>query len=106
MTAVQLVGIVGAILSLLFSYVPGLSGKYDALDPTWKRIVMGVLLVIVSAAIFGLSCGKVLAMVTCDKPGVMGLLQVLFLALTANQAVYMITVKPAALGKLFASKKL
>ena len=46
----------GVLLSLAFSYVPGLSGWFASLEGTHKRLVMLAALVIVSAGAFALSC--------------------------------------------------
>jgi len=92
-TAEELCAIAGAVLSLLFSYVPRLSEWYDALAPTMKRLLMAALLIVVAAAIFGLSCWGVLARVECTQAGALGLVKVLIAALVANQATYLISPK-------------
>jgi hypothetical protein len=93
MSAEQLAAIAGVILSLVFSYIPGLSDLFAKLDPTKKRLVMGLMLLIVAGAAFGLSCGNVITAITCDKQGALGLINVLIMALVANQSVYQITKK-------------
>jgi len=95
MSAAELAAIAGVVLSLAFSYVPGLSDLYNTLDPTKKRIWMAVLLLSAAGGVFGLSCGNVTATVTCDKAGVLGLIQAFIAALVANQATYQISPKPA-----------
>jgi hypothetical protein len=86
------------ILSLLFSYVPGLSSWYDGLDATRKRLTMLILLLVTTLASFGLVCaGWAEAFgfsLSCDTPGAITLIQSLVLALTANQSTYLITPKP------------
>lgn len=91
MSAEQLAAIAGIILSLLFSYIPGLSDWYDHLDSTQKRLAMAALLLGVSGGIFGLSCGNVITAVVCDKSGALGLIQAFIAALIANQATYQIS---------------
>jgi len=54
---------------------------------------MGGLLIVVTGAIFGLSCGAVIDWVTCDKAGALGLFDLLIWALIANQSTYLITRK-------------
>ena len=85
------------LLSLLFSYVPGLSGWYAALDATHKRLIMLALLVLVAGGAFGLACTEWSAYfaleLTCDQPGAVVLLQSLALALAANQSTYLIAPK-------------
>ena len=86
-----LASIAAIVLSLAFSYIPGLSDWFDPLPATKKQAIMGVLLVLVASGVFGLSCGGIVSTVTCDKQGALGLLQVLITALVANQGVYRLT---------------
>lgn len=85
------------VLSLCFSYVPGLAGWYASLEATRKRLVMLAMLLLVTAGAFGIACagwGEALNLqLTCDQPGVISLLQSLVLALAANQSTYLITPK-------------
>src|SRR5574338_1169199 len=84
--------IVGSVLSLAFAYIPGLSDKYEALDPTQKRLVMLVVLVVAAVVIFGLGCANWFNLgVTCDKAGAEQLLAIFLRALAANQATYLIS---------------
>jgi hypothetical protein len=89
--------VAGALLSLAFSYIPGLQQKYDPLAPTYKRLVMLGLLVVVAAAIFGIACtGWAAAIgieIPCDVVGAIGLVRVLILAILANQSTYLISPK-------------
>lgn len=86
--------VAGAILSLLFSYVPGLDGWYAGLEATHKRLVMLVLVVLVSAGIYGLGCyGLISTTVKCDQAGLMAAINVFFSVLVANQAAYLISAK-------------
>lgn len=92
MTAEMLSAIAGTILSLLFSYVPGLSDWYKALTETYQRLIMLGLLVLTAAAAFGLACAKWFSVpITCDQTGLEGLLVALFYAATANQVTYRLT---------------
>ncbi len=91
MTAEQLATIAGVLLSLLFSYVPGLSDKFGALDATKKRLAMAGLILIVAAGALGLSCANVLTEIECSSAGVLDLVKVFVAALVANQATYLIS---------------
>jgi len=93
MTAEKLGMIAGVALSLFFRYIPGVRKWYDGLETERQQALMGILLVIVVGSIFGLSCYDIINTVTCDKAGVLGLIEVLILALTANQSTYQITRK-------------
>jgi hypothetical protein len=96
MTAEQLALTAGVILSLLFSYIPGLNVKFTALDPVYKRLVMLVLIIISAGGIFGLSCAGILSYVTCDQAGAWGLVELIVLAAIANQSAYLLSPTAAA----------
>lgn len=95
MNADTLSTIAGALLSLAFSYIPGLQARYDPLDGVTKRLIMLGLLVLVACAAFGLACagwGTELGLeLGCNRSGLIGLLQALFLAIAANQTVFLIS---------------
>jgi hypothetical protein len=89
MTAEQLTVIAGALLSVFFSYVPGLKSRYEPLGAETKRLVMLGLLVLAVAGVFALACSRFGAYlnisVSCDEPGIVGLVWSLVLAVMANQ---------------------
>lgn len=91
MTADQLAGIAGVALSLVFSYAPGVKDAFDGLTSAYKQAVMGVLLIVVAGAVFGLSCGGIVDAVVCDQAGALGFVAILIEALIANQGIYLIT---------------
>jgi len=97
MTTTQLTSIAAVILSLAFSYLPGLSDWYAAQTSEAKRLAMLGLLVLVAAGTFSLACAgfgpKLGITLACDQQGAFGLLQTLIMALVANQATYLITPK-------------
>ncbi len=87
----------GALLSLLFSYCPGLSGWFAGLGEagqdggTRKRLVMLALLVLAALGALALSCAGLPAPgaeVDCSRAGVWELAQALAAAVVANQGVY------------------
>lgn len=87
----------GSILSLLFSYVPGLSTWFDGLKSEVKRLVMLGLLLVVAVGVVALACAGYASdlglSITCDRPGIAAVAQAFILALIANQATYQITPK-------------
>jgi len=95
MTAEQLAAIAGVVLSLAFSYIPGLSDWYTPLDPVKKSLIMAGVLVAVAIAVFALACGNLVVYVTCDKAGALGLVSALIAALVANQATFMLSPRRA-----------
>jgi hypothetical protein len=90
-TAEDVSAAAGIVLSLAFSYVPGLHAKWDPLEPTWKRLIMAGLLAVVSLAVWGLACYEIFGGVACTKAGAIELGRVFIVALIANQAAYMLS---------------
>jgi hypothetical protein len=88
MTPELLVSIAGIILSLAFSYVPGLDVKFAALEGVHKRLVMLGLIVAAAAGAFGLSCAGLMDASTCNQDGAWGLVQLVIFAAIANQTTY------------------
>jgi hypothetical protein len=99
MTPQALAAIAAAILSLLFSYVPGFKSWYQPLETTYKRLVMLALVCLSAAGVFGLACagwGDQLNLnLTCSPESALGMVSTLLGALAANQAVFLISPKPA-----------
>ena len=110
--------VAGILLSLGFSYIPGLADWFNRLGEypdgthdggTRKRLVMLALLLLVPAGAFGLACSGWLEAVgsnggrpdaglplpACDRPGLVGLAWSFILAAMANQSAYKLTPKPA-----------
>jgi hypothetical protein len=95
MSANTLSLIAGAVLSLAFSYIPGLRADFDAIDPTEKRLVMLGLLLVTAISVQVMAClgwaaewGVDLA---CNRAGLAGLIEQLVIAIIANQGVYAIS---------------
>ena len=84
----------GAVLALLFSYIPGLNAKFAALESTYKRLLMLGLLVLSAGAIYGMSCaGWSLGgyEVACDETGIKTMIELLIVAVIANQSTFLIS---------------
>ena len=80
--------VAGAILSLVFKYVPGFNTWYDKLDSQHKELAMLGLLVLVVAGMFGLSCAGWENFFTCDQIGLKEAVYVLVGAIVGNQGTY------------------
>ena len=95
MSAELLAGLAGGLLSLLMSYIPGLNSWYAALDSVKKSLIMLGALVVVAAAVYGLSCAGWAAgwgfEQTCDQAGLQKLIAAFVAALVMNQATYKIS---------------
>lgn len=92
MTSEQISALAGVVLSLAFSYVPGLSDWFGELRSEYKRLLMAGLMLVVAAAAYGLTCaGWLETAIVCDEAGVMALVWAYIAALVANQATYTLT---------------
>lgn len=91
MSSEQLAAVAGVVLSLLFSYVPGLREKFAALEPTKKSLAMAAMLLIVAGGALGLSCAQIINVIECSQGGAVQLVNVYIAALVANQAVFLIS---------------
>ena len=85
--------VAGIVLSLLFSYVPKLNAKFEALEGDMKRLIMLGALLVTSAGILGVSCIGWYDIVACDQSGIKSLVEAFVAAAIANQATYMLTPK-------------
>lgn len=96
----------GALLSLLFAYVPGVKGWFDAKESTVKRLIMAGALLLISILVFAAGCAGLQipgAAIECSTQGAWTLVQVFLLALVANQSMYSITM--ASSSKKAAAQK-
>jgi uncharacterized membrane protein len=96
MTVELLSAIAGILLSLAFSYIPGLKTWYDQLAADAKRLVMLGALFLVAAAIYGLSCAGIYQIVPCDQAGLVKMIEIFVLALVANQSTFLISPRKPA----------
>ena len=89
----------GAVLSLLFSYIPGLNTWFAALDGAIKRLIMLALLLLVALGVVGIACAglgtDIGLVVACDKAGFLGVLKAFVAAMIANQTAYAATIQTA-----------
>lgn len=89
--------IVGAVLSLLFTYFPGLKDWFDK-QSGYKSLIMLGLIVAVALAYYGLGCIPVLAnvlgiQVPCTVAGLLTVALAVIKIAIANQATYLLTKK-------------
>jgi hypothetical protein len=97
MTDNIIASLAGALLALLFGYAPGLRPWYEALEPTRKALVMLLLLAVAAGVLYGAACYTPLGAgdITCDEAGLWTVVRLFLAAMVANQATYMIGVKPS-----------
>ena len=94
MTVQDLGAIAGIVLSLAIAYIPGIRGWYEALTSEKKAQVMGALLVGSAVGVFLAACAGLYALVPCTTEGAKEMVSILIAALVANQATYLIAVRP------------
>ena len=89
--------IAGVVLSLIFSYVPGLNKRFVALQPDRKRLIMLASLAVAALGVFAVACSGLFDVgVACDQAGAVELGVSFILAMVANQTMYAIS--PGAKG--------
>lgn len=92
-----LLGIVGAILSLMFTYLPGLKAWLDS--QLNRGLIMLAFCVLVAAVYFGLACSPWAAalkiILTCDQNGFVEMLKAVFVIASSNQITYLMTKQSA-----------
>lgn len=94
MSVEQLGAIAGIVLSLALAYIPKVNDWYNAKTGPEKAQIMGALLVVSAAAVFGLGCANLYVLVPCTVDGAKELIGILIAALVANQAAFVLAVKP------------
>jgi len=88
-----LAAVSGIILSLAFSYIPGLNKKFAALQSDYKRLIMLGALFVVAAGALGLGCIGRYNLYSCVVDGVWKALETFIMAAIANQSAYALTPK-------------
>ena len=88
----------GALLSLLFNYVPGLNSRFDRLSPDMQRLIMGAMLLVsaIGMALWQCSDQSASAMSTMCEGGInwRAILTNTVFALVGNQSADRISPKP------------
>lgn len=88
----------GILLSLIFSYVPGVAPWFEGKDATTKRGIMLLLIVLVGAASFAAACFNIVIPginLVCTQAGIVELLTNILVAAIANQTTYQLSPEPA-----------
>ncbi len=80
--------IAGVVLSLLFKYVPRLSGWYEKQESQAKELIMLVLMVGVVGGAYGLSCAGWLDTYVCTAMGARDAVFMFVAAVVGNVAAY------------------
>lgn len=93
MDSTALAALAGILLSLGFSYIPGLNSWYGAQSEQIKRLVMLGLVVLGGVGAFALSCYGPYTFFECSEGGFWALVEAIGLAVATNQGTYGLTKK-------------
>lgn len=93
MSSELLIVIAGVVLSLAFSYIPGLKDWFDSLFGNEKRLIMLGVLLLSAGGVYALACFGKYDLVTCDMSGAWNLLEYFIKAAIANQTAYQLSPK-------------
>ena len=83
--------VAGILLSLAFSYIPGLKDKFDTLSSGYKSLVMLGLLAVAVGVIFSASCLGYTNAPACTAEGAKSLIPLFIAAAIANQVTHSFT---------------
>lgn len=79
----------GFLLSLAFSYIPGLREKFGVLAPEIKSVAMTGLIILAALIIYGLGCAQLINTgMECTKASAWQMLVYVFYAAVANQTTF------------------
>lgn len=78
----------GILLSLGFSYIPGLRNRYQPLSSTWKSLIMLFLIAVSAVGVYGVSCLRWWVFVPCTQKSILDLVEAFIMCAIANQTTY------------------
>lgn len=90
--------VIGAFISLIFSYFPKLNTAFAALAENQKKLIMLALMIGVSAAIYVGDCylNWWQTDLVCGSAGIWRLVSILVMSITGNQGMYKLTPQTTA----------
>jgi hypothetical protein len=95
-----LVAVVGAVVSLLFSYVPGLSGWFYKQTVDARKGIMAIVVIVVAALMYGALALGIIEGLPLGAATAWKFAEVVFFVLAGNQIIYMISPDGSAERKL------
>jgi hypothetical protein len=90
-TAEGLGAVAGIVLTLAFSYIPGLNAWFAKLNKEQQQLGMLLALVVAALLIGGAGCLGWTSSVVCNADGLRDVGEALLFAIIANQSVYRIS---------------
>ncbi len=98
MTPELLVALAGAVLSLLFAYLPWLSDQFNKVPSVWKPILNAGVLLVVALGLVGESCLGIVDYFACSAAGVLDAVWLWIIALVGNNLTYTYLVRQKKQG--------
>ena len=98
MTPELLVALAGAVLSLLFAYIPPVKDWFDNIPSVWKPILNAGVLLVVALGLVGASCLGIVDYFTCTWAGVLDAVWLWIFALVGNNLTYTYLVRQKKQG--------
>ncbi len=96
LTPALLAAAASGLISLCLSYIPGLNIKWDRLDPTAKRGIFALILIVLTGVAIGLSCLSIIGSVSCSKDGFVEAVLILLTCLWTSQTLFTLSPTPKA----------
>ena len=94
MTPEALAAIVGMVVSLLASYVPGFNTWFAGIQDEYKKLIMLGILVVTCVVLVALSCTNTWIFIECTREGIKNFITVFVWAVIGNQAAFKIFPQP------------
>lgn len=92
-----LVATFGVVLSLFFSYVPGVNTWFAAKSKEFKQLFMALGILVIVCVVFALTCYNLITSnLTCSLNGAANALMMYIFTLAANQGVYNVSPQTSA----------
>jgi drug/metabolite transporter superfamily protein YnfA len=106
LTPAMLALVVGSIISLLATYLPGFNTWWAALVAEKKQMIMALSMIIVGVVVYVLACTPSIGFpfVACPAGGVWSMLSIILSALVGNQATKLVSPDTAGVKAVKASK--
>lgn len=91
-----LIALAGVVLSIIFTYMPGLRVTFGGLESETKQLIQLILIACIAAIMFGFTCSAFFMVpgVECTKQGLITLIIYIFLAAGGNQLAYKLSPQP------------
>ncbi len=85
-TSAMIASFAGAVVSAFFEWFPGVAGWFAAKPPGYKQGLMLLAMLLVSLALYVLSCTGIWETIACTEAGLRHLAGLLLFAIIGNQA--------------------